>query len=80
MIQQLILLVLNLVKTSFFPGFRPKKHGKVLSEEVFLRYCSLAFLDYIFTAETPQGILEWMVLGGIVVIFGSIGDLIEVYV
>ena len=61
-------------KTKLFPRISPKKTWEGSIGGVIFTLLLAGFLGYIFTA---QSIIEWLILGGIVVIFGSIGDLIE---
>jgi phosphatidate cytidylyltransferase len=61
-------------KTKLFPRISPKKTWEGSIGGGFFTLLLAGFLGYIFTA---QSIIEWLILGGIVVIFGSIGDLIE---
>ena len=61
-------------KNKLFPRISPKKTWEGSIGGGVFTLILAGFLGYIFTAQT---IIEWLVLGGIVVIFGSTGDLIE---
>lgn len=61
-------------KNKLFPRISPKKTWEGSIGGGVFTLLLAGFLGYVFTA---QSIIEWLVLGGIVVIFGSIGDLIE---
>lgn len=61
-------------KNKLFPRISPNKTWEgSIGGGVFTLILS-GLLGYIFE---EQSIIEWMILGGIVVIFGSVGDLIE---
>jgi len=61
-------------KTPLFPRISPKKTWEGSTGGVVVTFLVAIALSYIFT---ERSMTEWMVLGVIVSVFGSIGDLIE---
>ncbi len=61
-------------KTKLFPRISPNKTWEgSIGGGIF----TLIFAGFLGSFFPVQNIIQWLVLGGIVVIFGSIGDLIE---
>lgn len=61
-------------KTPLFPRISPKKTWEGTLSGVFVTFLVAWLLSYLFK---EQSLLQWEVLALIVVIFGSIGDLVE---
>lgn len=61
-------------KTPLFPRISPKKTWEGSTGGVFVTFLVAIALSYVFV---ERSLTEWIVLGIIVSIFGSIGDLIE---
>ncbi len=61
-------------KNKLFPRISPKKTWEGSIGGGIFTLILAGFLGYIFIEQT---VVEWVILGAIVVIFGSIGDLIE---
>ncbi len=61
-------------KTPLFPRISPKKTWEGTLSGVFVTFLVAWLLSYLFK---EQSLLQWEVLALIVVVFGSIGDLVE---
>lgn len=64
-------------KTPLAPTISPKKTWEGSIGGVVITLLISAILAYIFAGKENLQFVDWLVLGGIVVVFGSVGDLVE---
>lgn len=64
-------------KTPLAPTISPKKTWEGSIGGIVITLLIATILAYIFAGKENLEFIDWLVLGGIVIVFGSVGDLVE---
>lgn len=64
-------------KTPLAPTISPKKTWEGAVGGIVITLLISAILAYIFAGKENLEFIDWLILGGIVIVFGSVGDLVE---